>query len=65
MNPLTSSFKSTSKLLSKSHLPAEDIKRRKEHAAIIKQRLERKTFNGQVKQSKPNTEVMKKKKMPY
>jgi len=36
MNPLTSSFKSTSKLLSKSHLPAEDIKRRKEHAAIIK-----------------------------
>ena len=44
MNPLQSSFKSTSKILSKSHIPsaAEQHRRKKEHVAYIKDCLERK-----------------------
>ena len=62
-NPLTSSFKST-KLLSKSHLPGDDIKRKKEHVALIKERLERKTFNGTTKEHRQHTEGVRKKKIP-
>jgi hypothetical protein len=51
INNLQSSFKSTSKVLSKSHIPsaAEEHRRKKEHQAYIKdclERKERKTFNA-------------------
>lgn len=65
-NPLQSSFKSTSKVLSKSHLPSgtEELRKKEQHRTQIKERLERKTFNGQSKEMRGTTDGMRKKKIP-
>lgn len=65
MPPLQSSFKSSSKALSKSHLPsaADQHRRKKDHQAYIKDcldRRERKTFNATTKE-KINETIKKKK----